>query len=315
VNALSLIPAPFFGDMADGPEGGAAYWLTAEDGVRIRAAVWPKGVAGTVLLFPGRTEYAEKYGRAAADLQSRGFATVAIDWRGQGLADRALPDRMVGHVESFAEYQTDVQAVLRLLAQLDLPQPLYLMAHSMGGCIGLRALMRGLPVRAAAFSAPMWGIAMAAWRRPMADIVTQVSGWFGQSNRFTPGTSAQSYVAEAGFGGNVLTTDPDMWMYMKSQIEARPELALAGPSLRWLQHALAECVALSMMPAPDVPCITWLGSSERVVDTGPVYARMSGWRGGRLELVQGAEHEIMMESPAARALFFDGATALFRANP
>lgn len=315
MNDLSLIPAPFFGDIAGGPEGAAAYWLTAADGVRLRATVWPDGLAGTVLLFPGRTEYAEKYGRAAADLRTRGFATVAIDWRGQGLADRALPDRMVGHVEDFAEYQADVQAVLKLVSQLDLPQPLYLMGHSMGGCIGLRALMNGLQVRAAVFSAPMWGIAMAAWMRPMADMITQVSGWFGQAHRFAPGTSAQSYVVEAGFGGNVLTTDPDMWMYMKAQMEARPELALAGPSLGWLQQALAECNALAVMPAPNVPCVTWLGTSERVVDTSPVHARMAGWRDGRLELVQGAEHEIMMEGPATRAAFFDGAATLFRANP
>jgi len=45
-------------------------------------------VKGTVLLFPGRTEYIEKYGPAAADFLARGFATVVIDWRGQGLADR-----------------------------------------------------------------------------------------------------------------------------------------------------------------------------------------------------------------------------------
>ena len=311
---LSLPTAPFFGDIVDGPNGGAAYWLSA-DGVRIRAAVWPDGAAGTVLLFPGRTEYAEKYGRAASDLRSRGYATVAIDWRGQGLADRALPDRMAGHVGDFAEYQADVQAVLRLVEQLDLPRPLYLMGHSMGGCIGLRALMRGLPVRAAVFSAPMWGIAMAAWMRPLAQGISQMSGWFGQAHRFAPGTSAQTYVAEAVFGGNVLTTDPDMWMYMKGQVTQRPELALAGPSLGWLHAALTECTALSLLPAPDVPCVTWLGTSERVVDPAPVHLRMAGWRAGQIEMMSGAEHEIMMETHDRRAVFFDSAARLFRANP
>lgn len=313
MNDASLTPAPFFADLADGPQGGAAYWLTA-GAARIRAAVWPEGAAGTVLLFPGRTEYVEKYGRAAADLQRRGYATVAIDWRGQGLADRALPDRMVGHVGEFSEYQTDIAAVLRLIEQLDLPKPLYLLGHSMGGCIGLRALMQGLPVRAAAFSAPMWGIAMAAWMRPLAQTISHLSGLIGQAHRFAPGTSAQTYVTEAGFGGNVLTTDPDMWMYMKAQVTQRPELALAGPSLGWLNKALAECTALSLMPAPDVPCVTWLGTAERVVDTAPVHVRMAGWRGGQLSMMQGSEHEIMMETPQSRAIFFDSVAALYRAN-
>ena len=78
-------------------KAGAAFWLTAADGVRLRVGLWSHpGAQGTVLLLPGRTEYVEKYGRAAADLRSRGYATLAIDWRGQGLADRALDDPMSG---------------------------------------------------------------------------------------------------------------------------------------------------------------------------------------------------------------------------
>ncbi len=314
MNGISILSAPFFNDVACGPEGGAAYWLITADGVRIRAAVWPDGAAGTVLLFPGRTEYAEKYGLAAEDLRKRGYATVAIDWRGQGLADRALPDRMVGHVDDFAEYQADVQATLRLVTQLGLPQPLYLLGHSMGGCIGLRALMGGLPVRAAAFSAPMWGIALAGWMRPLAQAISQVSGWFGQAHRFAPGTSSHAYVTEANFNGNVLTTDPEMWAYMKTQVTKHPELALAGPSLGWLHQALKECGALSLMHSPEVPCVTWLGGAERVIDTAPVHVRMSVWQDGRLEMMPGAEHEIMMETPPRRAVFFDNVVALFRAN-
>lgn len=309
-----LLTAPFYADLALGPEGGEAFWLTTEDGLRIRAGVWPVGAKGTVLLFPGRTEYVEKYGLAAADLQARGYATVAIDWRGQGLADRLLPDRMLGHVVRFQDYQLDVQAVLALVRRLGLPEPLYLLSHSMGGAIALRSLMRGLPVKAASFSAPMWGIAMAAWMRPFAQPMAQISGWFGQSHRLAPSTSDKSYVAEADFGGNVLTTDPDMWRYMKRQVVERPELALAGPSLGWLQTALAECRDMSLAPAPDCPALTALGTAEKVVDLAPVHLRMAAWRGGRLEMFTGAEHEIPMETPERRQRFFDLTAELFDAN-
>ncbi|MDO9639781.1 MAG: alpha/beta hydrolase [Pseudotabrizicola sp.] len=315
MTAGALLPAPFYADLALGPQGGEAFWLTAEDGLRIRAGVWPVGAKGTVLLFPGRTEYAEKYGMAAADLQARGYATVAIDWRGQGLADRILPDRMMGHVGRFQDYQLDVQAVLALVRRLGLPEPLYLLSHSMGGAIALRSLMRGLPVKAASFSAPMWGIAMAAWMRPFAQPVAQLSGWFGRAHRFAPSTSEKSYVLEAEFGGNVLTNDPDMWRYMKRQVVERPELALGGPSLAWLQTALMECRDMSLAPAPDYPALTALGSAEKVVDVAPVHLRMAGWRRGRLELFAGAEHEILMETPDRRQRFFDMTAELFDAHP
>lgn len=306
--------APLFRDIADGPDHGEAFWLTTSDGVRLRSGVWGKGQKGTVLLFPGRTEYVEKYGRAAADLAARGYATLVIDWRGQGLADRSLANRDVGHVEDFLHYQLDVDANLALAGSLGLPEPYYLMAHSMGGCIGLRALVNGLPVKAASFSAPMWGISIAAWMRPVAQIISQMSGWVGLSHRFAPGTSDTSYVAEADFGGNVLTTDPEMWRYMKHQITQRPELALAGPSLGWLREALSECHALSLAPSPSVPAITALGTAEKVVDPGPIHLRMARWRGGRLDMYQGAEHEVLMETPAHRDRFFDSSAELFGAN-
>ena len=61
--------APFHRTLAQGPEYGSAQWVTAEDGVRLRAVSWGRDAPrGTVLIFSGRTEYAEKYGRVAAEL-------------------------------------------------------------------------------------------------------------------------------------------------------------------------------------------------------------------------------------------------------
>jgi lysophospholipase len=307
-------PAPFHAALADGPDGGRAFWLTASDGVRLRAAVWGPGDMGTVLLFPGRTEYVEKYGRAAADLAARGYATVTVDWRGQGLADRPLADAMTGHVAHFRDYQRDVQAMVALAEDLALPQPFYLMAHSMGGCIGLRALMLGLPVRAAVFSAPMWGIRIAPLMRPLAVTLAAASLLLKRGHRYAPGTTATTYVAEAPYADNVLTTDAEMFGWMKAQVAAVPELALGGPSLGWLHAALAECRALAALPSPATPTLCVLGSAERVVDPAPIRARMARWPSGRLQLVPGAEHEVMMETPAIRTGFYDAAAALYQAH-
>jgi lysophospholipase len=305
--------APFHARLADAPEGAQAVWLQAGS-ARIRVAWWNAGEKGTVLLLPGRTECVEKYGRAAGDLVQRGFSVITIDWRGQGLADRALPDRAMGHVGDFAEYQEDLGAMLAEAGRAGLPQPYYLIAHSMGGCIGLRGLMRGLPVKAAAFSAPMWGISMAAWQRPMARMVAALSGTFGISYRYVPSTSAQTYLLQVPFEGNVLTTDRAMWDYVRAQVREVPDLALGGPSIAWLGAALRECVALSALPAPKVPVICALGTAEKVVDPTPIHLRMAAWANGQLDLYPGAEHEIMMEGPAVRKRFFDRAAALFEAN-
>lgn len=311
-----LAEAPLHERLADGPPGGRAFWLRTSDRVRIRIAVWaPEGAKGTVVLLPGRTEFVEKYGRAATDLAQRGYATLAVDWRGQGLADRALADPLTGHILHFDEYQRDLDAVMGAAVTFGLPDPSYLLSHSMGGAIALRALMRGLPFRATVFSAPMLGIRIAPALRPVALALAGASGAAGLSHHYAPGTAAISYVASAPFAGNVLTTDPEMFAWMKAQLAAVPELALGGPSLGWLNAALTECRRLAARPSPPVPALTILGPAERVVHLPPIYARMRRWPGGRLIEIPGAEHEVIMEGPAIRRAFFDAAVSLFDAHP
>ena len=307
--------APFYDELAEGPTGGAAYWARASDGVRIRVAVWPDAAAkGTVLLFPGRTEYAEKYGRAAGDLAARGYATLAVDWRGQGLADRVTDNPMTGHVSDFSDYQKDVMAALAAARALQLPEPFFLIGHSMGGCIGLRALYEGLPVKAAAFSAPMWGIGLNGFMRPVAWSLSWSGALLGVGHLFAPGTKPESYVLAEPFEGNKLTKDPDMFDYMVRQTKAVERFGLGGPSLKWLYEALVECARLIQKPAPDLPCVSYLGTDERIVDTDRVALRMADWDRGELVMIEQAEHEIMMEVPRTRAAFFDGVTALFDAQ-
>ncbi|HQY43661.1 MAG TPA: alpha/beta hydrolase [Paracoccaceae bacterium] len=305
--------APFYADIAEAPGGHVARWLKTQDGVRIRVAFWRQGAKGTVLLFPGRTEYIEKYGPAAGEFARRGFAMVTLDWRGQGLADRFLPDRMTGHIGQFRAYQIDVAAAVALARSEGLPEPYFLVAHSMGGAIGLRALCEGLPVRAAAFSAPMWGIHMHPALRPAAWVVSTLSRPLGQSHLYAPGTTSQTYVLEAPFTDNVLTRDAGMYEFMRRQVRAHPDLSLGGPSLHWLNEALRDCLDLRRHTLPALPCYTALGTLERVVDPAPVRERMARWPQGQLDLISGAEHEVMMEAPAIRARFYDRSAALFDA--
>lgn len=311
-----LEQAPLHNDLAEGPEGGRAWWLKASDSVRIRMGHWPVAAgtvaAGTVFLFPGRTEYVEKYGRTAVDLAALGFGMLAIDWRGQGLAERLLADPMVGHVGRFADYQLDVDAVAAAAEALDLPKPWYLMAHSMGGCIGLRALLRGMKVKAAAFSAPMWGIGIKPHLRPGAWVVSSLAPLVGMAGAYSPGTTASTYVIDAPFADNSLTTDEDMWNYMARQVRGHKGLALGGPSMRWLNESLREMRRLRAGPWPEVPTMVGLGTRERIVDPEAVRTVMGRWKAAKFMLFEGAEHEIIMEIPETRARFLAESVALFR---
>ncbi len=297
--------APLFDHVAEGPANGAAHWVKTTDGYRIRVAHWTTPeMKGTVLLFPGRTEYIEKYGRDAVTMQENGFATVTIDWRGQGLADRLDSNRLLGHVHAFQDYQHDVRAMVHYAKAMNLPRPFFLLAHSMGGCIGLRSLHDGLEVCAAMFSAPMWGIHMPSALRPLAWGISTLSRPLGFSTMLAPGQNEETYVLRAEFDENSLTSDPDMFDYMRRQLIAHPELALGGPTLNWLNQALVEMRRLRSLTPPDVPTFTALGTDEAIVDPARVKQVMSRWTNGRLEMFEGARHELLMELPATRNKVF-----------
>ena len=143
-------PAPFHNDVAGAPDTTRALWVHTADGTRLRIAIEDGGTRGTAVVLTGRTEYAEKYGAVVGRLAASGFSVVVIDWRGQGLSDRAFANRLIGHVGDFDEFQTDLAAVLAHPAVAALPGPRWWLCHSMGGCIGLTALARGARPAAAA---------------------------------------------------------------------------------------------------------------------------------------------------------------------
>ncbi|SMY08692.1 alpha/beta hydrolase [Flavimaricola marinus] len=308
--------APYFADLTDAPQDGRAVWLTADDGVRIRVGQWGADAPnGTVLMFPGRSEYVEKYGHLAKAMRERGYATVSIDWRGQGLADRLQPNPLLGHVDHFSDYQRDVAAVMAHVRAAGLPEPYYLLAHSMGGAIGLRAIYNGLPVEACAFTAPMWGIQMSPALRPVAWTLSSVSKPLRFSHVFAPGRVPEPYVLQSGFENNTLTSDPEMFRQMQDHLHAQPALGLGGPSLNWLNEALIETRALAARPSPDLACLTFLGSKEAIVDVARIRDRMTRWPGGELIMFEGAQHEVLIETPEVRTAIFDALAKLFVPAP
>ena len=105
----------------------------------------------------------------------------------------------------------------------------------------------------------------------------------------------EPYVLAAPFEDNKLTSDPDMHDMMRRQVSDHPDLCLGGPSFSWLGKAIKECDALCAEPAPKMPCVAFLGSNERIVNPDRVVSRIRSWSGAELNMVQGGEHEVLME--------------------
>lgn len=245
----------------------------------------------------GRFGYIERYGRVAQSFADKGFSTAVIDWRSQGLSDRMASDPNAGHIQFFSDYQKDVAAMMEVVEELDMPKPYYLVGVSMGACIGFRAMLDGLPVAAAAFISPMWGIKMSAAQRIAAWPLSWAAKALGQGHRYVPGESSDIYVLETAFEDNNLTHNADMYDYWVKQAEKAPELQIGGPTMAWLYEALAECRALSSIASPSTPCITFCGELDRLVDNDSIKARMAKWPNGEFSMIRNAKHDVLTEIP------------------
>lgn len=294
--------APLDNDLAEAPAHGRAFWLNS-GGVRLRAAVWDGGTRGTVLIFNGRSEYIEKYGRVITQLTERGFNVATLDWRGQGLSDRPLPDRMKGHVGDFPEYQIDVEAFLAAPEVAALSGKRILLCHSMGGCIGMRSLLaRRIAPVATIMSAPMLGIYLPTHLRLGLTVMTFLADRLGFQSAYAPAPNkAQAYVSATVFAKNELTTDPEHYAWLGAHLEAKPEFGLGGPTLGWMARATDEMEGIASAEVSTGPMLMFLGSDETIVDPSAIHDFASKARSCQLVELDTARHEVLMETPEIQA--------------
>ena len=292
----------------DLPPGGIAWdetlELVASDGVRLRGAIWhgdDSGKRGLVLLLSGRTEFLEKCAPLAAELVKRGFTVASLDWRGQGHSQRLVDPPVKGHIAQFTDYHRDLAALLGHPAVSSVGGPRLMLVHSMGGAIGLGAIARGLITPdAIIMSAPMLGIDMHRLVRPFSKAILWLARRFGRLESWLPfGNLDQPYVF-AGFEGNMLTSDQAMFDWMAAALRREPALQLASPTLGWMDQSFSEMIWLAKQPPLNCPGLCLLGSLERVVDPAKVHigaARL----GAELVMIEGAEHEVLIEAEPMRS--------------
>lgn len=294
------------------PGGAVPGELVAHDGARLRFVRWQatRGPRrGTVCLFGGRGEFAEKYFEVVADLRRRGFAVATMDWRGQGGSSRPLPNPRKGHVVSFSEYDSDLFQFMKEVVLPDCPPPFIALAHSMGANILLRNAVRpGSWFDRMILCAPMIAFAevKVGYPQSIARAYAEAGCLLGFSKSYVKGGSDE-VVEQRAFEGNELTSDRERWYRNKAVLDADPSLALGSPTIGWLRAAYRSMGLVSSADfagAVKVPMMVFVAGKDRIVSSRAVEDFSVGLKVGTHVLLPSAQHEILQEADPIRLRFW-----------
>jgi lysophospholipase len=290
------------------PKGAVLIGLTTEDGASLRAARWAATAEprGTVAVLPGRAEFIEKYFETITELLARGFAVVALDWRGQGLSERQLRNRRKGHIDDFEIYERDLSALREQVLEALCPRPWFALGHCMAAAILIQQAHAGRsPFARIVVTSPMIDLYRVRFKTG-ARIFVEGLDILGLGGAYIPGGRGQSIFLQP-FSETVLTSDPVRHARTAAILNVAPALAVGDPTIGWTNAAFR-----AMRPFEDAdyprrtltPILVVAAGADRIIATPAVELFASRLKAGRFLTLPYARHDILAERDHFRSLFW-----------
>lgn len=287
------------------PDGITADYLELPDGKKLRYALFPasgRPLKGTVIILHGRNECIEKYFETMQDLSKRGFGCATFDWVGQGGSDRLINDPMRGHINKFDRYVSDFNYFFENVALPDCRAPFYILAHSTGSLIALLASPDLTNrIRRMVLCAPLLSLTHQPIGHNQIRRVSGLLSLIGLGSMYMSGGPRPRETLP--FAGNKLTSDPVRYQRNSVMYEKHRELALGGPTARWVH---ASCLAMDTVLDPDfkariqVPTLIIAAGADQIVSNAAIERFARGMRSTALVTVDGGKHELLQEADLYR---------------
>lgn len=212
-----------------------------------------------ILISSGRTEAAIKYKEVIFDLFNNGYSIYIHDHRGQGLSGRMLENRDMGFIDTFQFYIDDMKFFHDTYLKPKNYKKTFLLAHSMGGVIGMTFLEQNPnSFNAAAFSSPMLG-----FRPPGCAIVKVMDG---ETPKYALGEAAYKDDLTT-FKGNILTGSEVRYYRMVDAYSKEPTAKLGGATYHWAHKSCQQFdYIFDNVDKIETPFILFSAENEQIVD-------------------------------------------------
>lgn len=289
---------------------------TASDGMLLSGVKWIHPHSrGTILVLPGQGEPWLKYGEVFYDLFERGYSIFSYDHRGQGLSPHLVPkNSQIEHIDNFGDYITDLNGFVETIVKRDTSPggPLYLLAHSMGGAIGIGYLESySSPFRAAVLVAPMLQINTKPYAEPVALAIASAFTRLGKSHQYVIGKG--DYDPFRPFSGNIFTSSRARF-WMTNEISSRfPTTVIGGPSNEWVYRSIVASKKITKnMSEVKIPILMLQAGGDQIVKLDRQNAGCAAALECNLVNYPTSQHEILMEQDFIRDAALQKVEEFFR---
>ena len=278
-------------------EQGESGLFMGQDSVEIYYNIFRQEDASSpaILISAGRTEAAVKYKEVIFDLFNNGYSIYIHDHRGQGLSGRMTKDPDMGYIDDFQFYIDDMKEFHDGYVKPEAHSKLFLLAHSMGGAIGMTYLQQyPSDFDAAAFSSPMLGL--------IAPTCAAVDLLAGEEPEYA---ASQGSYEEFPFNENLITGSEIRYNRMIRAFATEPKARLGGASYQWVNRSCKHFDYMnSHIQNIETPFILFSAENEQIVDPGAhedfVDAALALNKECIAYVVEDAQHELLLEKDEQR---------------
>jgi alpha-beta hydrolase superfamily lysophospholipase len=237
----------------------------------------------TVLVLHGGGDHSGRYPGITRALVRAGFEVALIDFRGHGQSDGRR-----WHVDAFADYLRDLEALLgRLAEDVETGQP-FVVAHSQGALVALRwALEHPDGAAGLVLTSPYLGLAL---RPPLAKVLA--ARLAGRLVPWLPVATGIDYAA--------LTSDAELQAWT-----AHDPLYGKVTTPRWFEESgRAQAEVLARAAELRLPLLVMAAGDDRIADLAATRRLVAAATSTdkRLTVYEGFRHEVFNEVARERPI-------------
>ncbi len=265
----------------------------------------------TLIILPGLSEFSEKYIETTHFFNKQSYNVVVIDWAYQGLSIRHSKNKHKRHSDGYDSDISDLHYLITQKIKNNLPH--YMLAHSMGGHIGLRYLAENPnSFKAASFSAPMLGIE--GLKHGHSLYLFLLKYFTRIENAYVPGGHNWKKEDRHNFINSIFSSDKTRNQVHNAWCLSNPSLQIGSPTFKWIKESL---LSISLLKEPNVLnriktlVLLAIAEKEKIVQNKEIKNASEHIPDNKLLVLDQSQHEILMETDSIRDKFLEETLKLF----